>query len=337
VVRFSGGQQAGHTVMRDGKKHICSNFGSGVLQDVPTYLTEHCTFYPNTIAKERAILQDKGINPLLYIHPLAKLTTPYDVAHNRFREQKLGHGSCGLGIGSTMARNITTGYKLHAIDLEFPIILAQKLKQISNYYASNLGLGENETYLKFVEEETEKWNYSFRNMKGDQFLFVQDYEMLNNFDTVIFEGSQGIMLDMDHGIFPNVTFANTTSKNAIEVCKKLGVKPEIYYITRCYQTRHGAGWMSNEDSIPLINNEEEINVNNEWQKNFRTGEIDYDLLNYSLEVDRIYSSEYVKNTNLVVTCLDQRPDSVTFDAGRLFCKFNKIFTSHSPITNLKEA
>lgn len=52
---------------------------------------------------------------------------------------------------------------------------------------------------------------------------------------------------MDHGVFPNVTYAHTTSKNAYEICKKLDIEDiEMYYVTRSYATRHGNGWMSNE-------------------------------------------------------------------------------------------
>jgi len=65
---------------------------------------------------------------------------------------------------------------------------------------------------------------------------------------------------MDHGIFPNVTYSNTTCKNAVEICNKLNIFPDIYYITRCYQTRHGNGWMSNIKSFPIKNNKFETNV-----------------------------------------------------------------------------
>ena len=106
VIRFSGGQQAGHTVIRDGVKHIHSNFGSGTLQNVPTYFTEHTTFYPATILRERARLKAIGIdNPFIAFHPLAKLTTPYDVFANRSCDETMSHGTCGLGVGKTMKRN----------------------------------------------------------------------------------------------------------------------------------------------------------------------------------------------------------------------------------------
>jgi len=139
VVRFSGGQQAGHTVIHNGIKHIHSNFGSGTLRGIPSYFSEHCCIYLNTIDTERSVLKEKGIEPKLTVHPLAKLTTPYDVAYNRIIEKINNHGSCGLGVGTTMKRHNETGYKLYAIDLVYPQLLLQKLENIKNYYKSNSG------------------------------------------------------------------------------------------------------------------------------------------------------------------------------------------------------
>jgi adenylosuccinate synthase len=85
--------------------------------------------------------------------------------------------------------------------------------------------------------------------------------------------------------------------------------------------------MSNRNEIKLINNQDEINVFNEWQKDFKIGEMDYDLLNYSLDVDNIYSEGIKKN--LVVTCLDQRPD-FKFEYTNLNTRFEKIYNSFSP-------
>jgi adenylosuccinate synthase len=326
VIRFSGGQQAGHTVIDDGIKHISSNYGSGVLNCVPTYLTEHCTVYPNTISRERESLYGKGINPILYVHPLANLTTPSDVAYNRVIELKQGHGSCGMGVGATMSRNLTTGFKIYAIDVLSPEIFTQKLRNISNYYRSKFTGDDLEEFIRIEKEQGETFYKVVHNI-----FEVENYGFLNNYETFIFEGSQGILLDMNHGIFPNVTYANTTSKNAIEVCKKLKIRDiAVFYVTRCYQTRHGEGWMSNEKELNLINNEEEINVPNTWQGYFRTGEVDYGLLNFSLSIDDTYLDRLGVRKNLVVTCLDQRPD-FRFEYEKL-PNFTEYYESYSPVS-----
>ncbi|MGY0408923.1 MAG: adenylosuccinate synthetase, partial [Polaribacter sp.] len=258
VIRFSGGQQAGHTVMIGDKKHIFSNFGAGTLRGVPTYFSEYTTFYPKTILKEKLVLKEKGIkNPQLILHPLAKMTTPFDVFANRNCDNNLAHGTCGLGIGKTMKRN-EGPYKLYAIDLLHKTNLLLKLEQIGKYY-ENLGYD----FDADIQEEMESFIEAVMDLSWD----VQDYNFLKNYDELIFEGSQGVLLDMDHGVFPNVTYSNTTSKNVHILLDKLQVyQREIFYITRCYHTRHGAGFFNKNKSIDLVNNEEETCVYNKYQK-----------------------------------------------------------------------
>lgn len=325
VVRFSGGQQCGHTVMRNGIKHVFSNYGSGTFNGCPSYFTEDTSVYLNTLMVEQGILRSKGFDPYLAVHPLAKLTTPYDVAWNRFTERQLNHGSCGLGIAATQKRHNETPYKLFVIDLLSTKFMLQKLNNIKEYYENRFSSYAD---LEIFREEYEMIEPSFMDAIHEKLFEIRNYDFLDEFDGVIFEGSQGVLLDMDHGIFPNVTFANTTSKNAINLCKRLQTKPDIFYVTRCYQTRHGNGWMSNESEINLVNNEEEINVTNEFQGKFRTGEIDYDLLEHSLLIDDIYSHGCTKT--LTMTCLDQRKDFAVDYSHKLFSHVSFKNESHGP-------
>lgn len=295
VVRFSGGQQVGHTVMtEDGKKHIFSNFGSGTLRGCPTYFSEHTTIYPLTILKEYKVLQEKGITPELVIHPMANLTTPFDVLANRNCKDNLSHGTCGLGVGKTMMRQNDTPYKLYAIDLLNPELLVTKLEEIKKFY--NISYEENIEYV-------DKWLEALVNINWH----IQDYSYLYD-KSLIFEGSQGVLLDKDHGVFPHVTYANTTSKNAIEICERLGYKRvDVYGVTRTYSTRHGNGPFL-EQELDLKNTEEETNVLNEYQGRFKVGMLDYDLLAHAIMIDRLYSKRLQGFFTLVVTCIDQYPE-----------------------------
>ncbi len=326
VVRYCGGHQAGHTVVVDGKKHIFASYCSGTLRGAQSYLSEFCCFYPPYIIREEeSLFKEHNIHsPKLNIHPLAMLTTPYDIAFNRIREKRLGHGSVGVGIGTTMQRN-KGPYKLYAVDLLNKDILKQKLESVRSYYNSEL--------YPFKEAELKEY---YKIVDAEMFFFLDDiahmnvqivpYNYLTNFRDVVFEGAQGVLLDMEHGIFPNVTYANTTSKNALAICDKLGISDiEMYYVTRCYTTRHGEGWMPNETKIELVNNQLETNVLNDWQGKFRVGELDYELLNYALACDNIYSAGHDKH--LVMTCLDQRPDK-EIDLTP-FQMFKTITMSHS--------
>jgi adenylosuccinate synthase len=156
----------------------------------------------------------------LYVHPLAKITTPYDVIFNRMTERQNQHGSCGLGIASTMKRHNETGYKLYALDTLNPKVLIQKLNNISVYY-TKLVAQSNLDITEYLEECSSRMKDFIWMTEEDKFFEIRSYNFLNRFANLIFEGSQGVMLDMDHGIFPNVTYSNTTSKNAIEICNKL--------------------------------------------------------------------------------------------------------------------
>jgi adenylosuccinate synthase len=312
-----------------GKKHVHSNFGSGTLRGVPTYYTEHCCAYLNSMSVEFDILKEKGVTPQVFFHPFVKMTTPYDQAYSRLREKSLGHGSCGMGIVGTMKRHLDTGYKLHAIDFKTPAIAKAKLENIKEYYY-NLVEKEGMSGADFHDEYSDYEDYFFDQI-GKPLFQIASYEKLNEYETLIFEGSQGILLDMDHGFFPNVTYANTTSKNALEICEKLMVDPELWYVTRCYQTRHGNGWMSETGEISLVNADEEINITNKWQGEFRIRELDYDLLNYAMDIDSEYLGidfNFVQK-NLVLTCLDQRPDFI-FDPKKLTADIKTIIGCYSP-------
>ena len=183
---------------------------------------------------------------------------------------------------------------------------------------------------KFNNNSDYSWNYNGPYLDDDMYGSNHfSNEKKKEYDELIFEGSQGIMLDMDHGVFPNVTYANTTTKNAHDVLDKLGVTDRhVYYITRCYATRHGSGPFP-DVKMDLINNEEEINVFNEFQKEFKTAPIDYKMLNQALAFDSIYSNGKVKTKNIVVTCLDQMPN-FEFDYKQLNTTFSRIYESNSP-------
>jgi len=324
VIRYSGGQQSGHTVHIGDIKHICSNFGAGVLKGISTYFTEHTTFYPVTIAREMEVLARKGYKkPVLVLHPMAKMTTPWDVWVNRSCNENLDDGTCGLGIGATMHRNIVDNQGLHAIDLLHMFIFKEKVRMIEKSCFTH--------YNKpswFDKEVKEFW----KAVNTIEWA-VSNYNFLLEYETLIFEGSQGVLLDKDHGIFPNVTYANTTSKNAMEVCDILNIKKRhVYGVIRAYHTRHGAGYFY-EDEIELKETEHEINVNNEYQGEFRIARLDYGLVDYAAAIETLYSLGY-KQT-LMVTCCNQVYEEDEFEASMLGSEWFNIKLSHSPYGEFK--
>jgi len=319
VVRFSGGQQAGHTVKIGELKHTFANFGSGTLQGYASYFSEHTTIYPVTMYREYNILLDKGVKPKVYIHPLAKITTPFDVFANRECEDTLEHGTCGQGVGKTMKRHLESPIQIYAIDLLNIETLVEKMVSVAIWY----GYDENDV-IKWLDEEGERFGKAVKEMP----FIITDYNMLRDYENIIFEGSQGILLDMNHGVFPFVTFANTTSKNAQEICDILGIEERtVYEVTRAYHTRHGNGPFT-ENPIKLQNNEEENNKYNSYQLAFKTSKLDYNLLNHARRIENLYSKDCPKV--LVVTCNDQIPEENAFDENKLEHLPHLLLKSFSP-------
>jgi adenylosuccinate synthase len=364
VIRFSGGHQAGHTVVKNGVRHVFSTFGAGTLSGHPTYWSKYCTFLPETVLKEYKALIQKGVTPTLYVDALAPVTTFYDFMLNQFKEKSKGnqrHGSCGVGFGTTVKRT-KTPYTFFVQDLVNPEIAKRKLESIEKYYLNEINniVSENPSIPQsLIDNHTTKLDFK----KATEIFIEKLKEVLsiikivtekkffreNKFEAYVFEGSQGILLDQNFGLFyPHVTMADTTSKNALEIINRNGLdEPEIFYITRCYQTRHGNGWMSNESlPIKLKNNEKETNVFNEYQEGFRTGVLDVDLINHSICVDENFS--YGLTKNIVFSCLDQVDDkdkipytvkgqlkhgNVNMIIEHINQNFSKILTSESDISN----
>lgn len=304
VVRFNGGHQAGHTVIKDDHRHVFSSFGSGTLNDAHTYWSEYCTFYPKAFYNEAVELKARGIEPVVHVHPLCPITTPWDVQYNQNIETLKKHGSVGVGFGQTIDRHENSPYKLYAKDLLCKEMFLYKMFRIREFY-SNLGVDTTNSevlagYLHQVDMVSKMINISvLENIK-------------NNYAHIVFEGAQGILLDMDFGFFPHVTRSNTTSKNAMKIIEENRLpKPDIYYIMRSYLTRHGNGPLKNEAELKLINNEQETNKKDDWQGNFRTAYHSTELFEYALACDKIYSKNARKN--FVITCLDQTDGKILLE------------------------
>lgn len=316
VVRFNGGHQAGHTVVVGEVRHTFSSFGSGTLEGVPTFWSRFCTFSPTAFVREHSILTGNGFSPQIYVDPMAPVTTVFDVMHNRANDRMRNNGTVGVGFGSTIKRQ-EGPFKLYVKDLFYEPVCIEKLRVIGrNYY----GLSAEET-MKQIEE--------FMVHVRQAVLLITDVvdeEIMDEY-TCVFEGAQGILLDMDHGFFPNVTHSHTTSKNALD----LGAPSDIYYVTRSYATRHGNGYFSKEEKLVLRNNEAENNVTNDYQGEFRTAQLNPEMIRYAIQSDMVYSRN--ANRNLIVTCMDQYDIDVNKLVDDIGCDFADVFVSFGPNRN----
>jgi len=329
VVRYSGGHQAGHTVAIEDIKHTFAHFGSGTLQNCPTYWSKYCTVEPVALLTELAVLVDKmgyenfdGIK--MYVHEECPVTTPFDIYHNQKLEKEKMFGTCGVGFGDTLERE-EDHFHLHFSDLFNPTVLKIKLEQIRKYYGlfhvfKDLDM---KPFMEAVELLNDRTKFPH-----DVIIPVKSNEIPSHPNT-IYEGSQGLLLDQDIGFFPNVTRSNVGRKRLDEF---IYAYDEVWYVTRAYQTRHGHGPMTNlEHTLVLQNATAESNLKNEWQGEFRRTYLDLDLLNYALEQDA-KGVRAIQNKYLVITCLDQMVDWRFTQNGNVF----EMKTEEEFITNVVE-
>jgi adenylosuccinate synthase len=333
VIRFSGGHQAGHQVFYQDKKHVFSNFGSGTLQGCPTYWSKFCTIDPVGIMNELNDLVKIKCFPILYIDRECPVTTPFDKRENRDVDEMRGHGSVGVGVGQTYERE-SDFYSLLAGDLLDPYVFNEKVKLIKDYYKIE-GLEEEEEDFRVACLQLANYPYNLPEIK----IIKQRNLPWDCFNNIIYEGSQGLMLDQHFGFFPHVTYANTGIKNIIELSKQgyyhLPSLNEIYYVTRAYLTRHGNGPMPNEEFDFKPNNPYEYNSDKTYQGKFRTAPLSLDLLHYAINRNR---GDDCYKEKLVITCLDVADEFPFTIGGKLYTlKGRELVSRMCDIININES
>lgn len=295
VVRYNGGAQAAHNVVEtSGRHHTFAQFGSGTFAGAQTHLSKHMLVNPVALRDEIRHLKEVGVpdpHSLLTVHQDALITNPFQVAANRLREiQRSGgrHGSCGMGIGETVADAIALGDPLRAGDLLNPDLTKAKLQRSQDFKREQIGpLLDG---LPWTEDLDREWDMLTRDfpLLIDFYLdFARRIElvtdgylrgMLQGKRTVIFEGAQGVLLDQSVGWFPYVTRSDTTYGNALDLLQ--GHPATRLGLLRTYATRHGAGpFVTESDSL---GHPEVHNGYGQWQQTFRLGHFDFVATEYAV-------------------------------------------------------
>jgi adenylosuccinate synthase len=329
VVRFNGGAQAGHTVtLRDGRRHVFHHVGSGALAGAATYLSRFFVANPIVLRRELEDLARLGITPRIAIDPAAPVTTPYDMMVNQIIERSRGlsrHGSCGLGFGETLERDLRPEFGLTVAHTSNRDVLRARLLRIRRDWVPMRlrGLGvwpippEEQSHL-ISDALVERW-------LDDVAAFHSAVEIaaissLNEARHLVFEGAQGLMLDQDRGAFPYVTRSNTGLKNVLTLASELDLhRLEVTYVSRAYTTRHGAGPLAHElSAAPFPAVIDSTNVPNPWQGALRYGTLDLDVLKAAVSADLALAQNGRHSIvpRLAVTCLDQVGENTEyFSAG----------------------
>lgn len=317
VVRYNGGCQAGHNVVTpDGRHHCFSQFGAGTFAGAETYLSRFMIVNPLFLFSEARHLWEVGISDCfekLILDEEALVTDPFQVAMNRLRELSRGegrHGSCGMGINETVTDAEVVDNPLRVKDLQNPMVLLEKLQRsqkLKQQQVEGLQLPDipqvkvehsiivDPTLAKDLIGLYTGLTHRVRIVDGE---YLQD--RLDGEGTIIFEGAQGVLLDEEYGFFPYVTRSKTTFDNADILLKEYLGKPRHIGVTRAYMTRHGPGPFVTEDSGQIC--EGDHNQWGPWQRSFRTGNFDFLMFRYALDV--AHGSD-----EIALTCLDNRTQS----------------------------
>lgn len=247
VARFQGGHNAGHTLVINGEKTVLHLIPSGILRDnIQCLIGNGVVVSPVALIEEMDMLTERGVpvTDRLKISEACPLILPYHIALDQAREIARGKaaiGTTGRGIGPAYEDKVARR-GLRVGDLLHRERFAAKLGEVLDYH--NFAL---EHYYKVdpvdfpqVLDETLALGERIKPLIADIPELLYQYHKRG--ESVIFEGAQGALLDIDHGTYPYVTSSNTVAGNA---ANGSGVGPlsldYILGITKAYTTRVGSG------------------------------------------------------------------------------------------------
>lgn len=305
VVRFQGGNNAGHTLVVNGVQSILHLIPSGILyKQTRCLIGNGVVVDPEILLEEIKDLSSKKVDVTpqrLGLSERAHLIMPYHKAIDIAREKAKGIskiGTTGRGIGPCYEDKISrTGIRV--IDLTEPKVLEEKIKENlreKNFYLTN-----------FFDEEPLKAEpiierYMAMGKELNPYILDVSIELdgaIRRGEKILFEGAQGTHLDVDHGTYPFVTSSNPVASSA---CSGTGIGPKslnsIVGIVKAYSTRVGKGpfvsELTDECGDFLQGKGKEFGATTGRKR--RCGWLDFPLVKYSSRVNGI--------THLAITKLD---------------------------------
>jgi len=303
VVRYQGGNNAGHTIVVEGERFALSLIPSGVLYPQVTPVIGNGTVIdPAVMIREMEELTDRGIDPSrLRISGNAHVIMPYHRKLDAVLERYLGEEQIGTtkrGIGPCyMDKYSRFGIRIQ--DLFDPKIFRKKLDVVGKDKNRQLQKVYNQLPLDIDEMYEEYLGYAdvIRDYVTDTSLLV--WEAIHAGKNVLFEGAQGTLLDIDHGTYPFVTSSNPTAGGA---ATGSGIGPRdidnVIGVAKAYITRVGTGPFPTE--LLDETGEEMIEIGGEYGvvtgRRRRTGWLDAVALKYSARVNGL--------TEIALTKLD---------------------------------
>lgn len=250
ITRFQGGSNAGHTVVANGKKYAFHLIPSGILyENKVCMIGAGCVIKPDDLKNEIENIISQGIEcahfeKCLKISPLAHITMKYHTdidgySENNLKENKIGTTKKGIGPTYTDKYNrcgirVEDLFNQETLSKKLDVILPKKNKELEFVY--NLKPYSKEEILKECEE--------YRKILAPYVDFNWENNLLNTQKnkTILFEGAQGVMLDIDYGTYPYVTSSSPTAGGAA-IGASMGIKSieRAVGVFKAYMTRVGEG------------------------------------------------------------------------------------------------
>ena len=318
-------------------RFVHHQIGAGAEYGAPTLFAEH--FMPDLyqLGKEVAdFTRLFGFVPLLYSEKTARATTIDDVLLNMGAEAARGdarHGSCGMGIDECVQRN-RAGYGLSVEEVAAwsETELLQRLRELRTRYtrerAAVLGIDRGNTYFELLENDTVLQNYVAEVKANIGLLTLVDAnrDWLSQFEHLIFESGQGLLLDEDYEVYaPHLTSSKTGMHNPARFLEKRDLTlDEAIYVTRSYVTRHGDGPLPCEAErakLPGVG-ADLTNQPNEWQGTLRYARHEsMDAFFAPVERDKdsvqLFSSARETKLSILITHLNETGKRLYFEEGEV--------------------
>jgi adenylosuccinate synthase len=338
VVRFQGGNNAGHTMVVDGEQFISHLIPSGILHpDKICLIGNGVVVDPGVLIQEMEHLRERGISlgpHNLLISENAHLIMPYHKLIDHGREQLKGDkklGTTGRGIGPCYEDKVTRR-GIRFCDLIDPDIFKEKVSFI---------LGEKNFYLKeYLSSETvdeaavleEYLPYAETLRPHVTNVSVLINQAIKAGHHILFEGAQGTHLDIDHGTYPYVTSSNTVAGNA---CCGAGIGPtqihSVIGMVKAYTTRVGSGPFPTElqDEIGDLIQERGAEFGATTGRRRRCGWLDTVLVRNAARINSL--------TGIAVTKLDVLTGLKTLKIATAYRYRNERLTEFPPTIKVLEA
>ena len=354
-VLTNGGPQRGHTVeLADGRRHVFKHFGAASFRGAATYYAEQFMINPMEFVREYDDLPELHGETQSFMNPRCRFSTPWDMLVNQMLKEKQGvHNSCGFGIWETVLRyrrgqGIPIG-AFAAMSRDDRLSYLRRLRD--GYFAGRL------RELDLAQTEGNHGLYCPGSKSGLEDLFFSDgilfhfdedcetmlslcplreNEHLRQYQTVLFENAQGLLLDGNARNEMEFTTPSTTGVGKVfQSVESIfrGADVEVCYVTRSYLTRHGDGSMDGEISADRLGallpgvRSDATNIQNRFQGILRYGMMDVDSL-----VRRIHS-DYARcqgaagnhyHPSVMVTHLNEYAG---IDTDRLGREFGTLYLS----------